>query len=540
MNNFGYLVQSAIRLCCRFPADKRLKRLHYLLSYLRPKIKFDTSEHIVVQCAQDPFYLTLFAHIANALRERASVNIELFVPQSINATVGFSLLKSMRRAFPLNRLQVNQWVRLWDIVSSKIAYRSTSLRYPLADIRDAWSSWRIWRKLDSVSDLEAISICGVPCGDLVVDSYLRFRPSPRVVVGDLFLLQVLWQTHRDLRRAQRYFRSKKPLLYITTYTTYIEHGIAARVALQEGVHLISFGNFQEFGKFHSRDDFFHTRNALNYLHDFHLLRDSRSLMENARRQLEARLAGGIDIATSYMASPAYLKTTNEVPDAKDAVIIFLHDFYDSPHIYADLVFPDFWEWICFTLVTLRSEGIRCLVKPHPNQIALSDKVIYELRKRFPDIEFIPPEVTNRQLVEAGMACAVTVYGTVAHEMAYMGVPTIACARHPHIAFDFCRTAKNRTHYAELLSNALVPTISLELLREQALQFFVMHNLNYPTDQIQLRDALINAWKEFNDPQFDPANLTDFFDKIVKLPYFSTLIDQMIDRISSTKQVEFKL
>jgi hypothetical protein len=80
----------------------------------------------------------------------------------------------------------------------------------------------------------------------------------------------------------------------------------------------------------------------------------------------------------------------------------------------------------------------------------------------------------------------------------------------------------------------VPTISLELLREQALQFFVMHNLNYPTDQIQLRDALINAWKAFNDPLFDPANLTNFFEEIVKLPYFSTLIDRMIDGISSTK------
>jgi len=533
-------ITNLLRLFYRFPAGERHKFLHNLLVHLQPKIKLDTSAHIVVQCVQDPFYLTLFAYITHALRQRASVNVGLFVPQSINAAIGFNLRSIMLRSFPLNRLQINKWVRLWDVVSTKIAYRSISLRYPLADIIDAWRSYCSWRKLVSPGDLEAISIDDVPCGDLVIDSYLRFRPSPRVVVGDLFMLYVLWQAHRDVRRAQRYFRSKKPLLYITTYTTYVEHGIAARVALQEGVRLVSFGNLQEFGKFHSRDDFFHTSNASSYLHNFNLLPDPSPLIEMARRQLEARLAGGIDIATSYMATPAYLKTTNEVPNVQDAVIVFLHDFYDSPHVYADLVFPDFWEWICFTLDTLRSAGIRCLFKPHPNQIALSDKVIDELRLRFPDMELIEPEVTNRQLVDAGMACAVTVYGTVAHEMAYMGVPTIACARHPHIAFDFCRTAKNRADYADLLRDALAPVISRELLRKQALQFFVMHNLNYPPEQIQLRDALIDAWKAFEDPLSDATKLVDHFENIVKLPYFSTLINNMIDDLVPTSLAEPEL
>jgi hypothetical protein len=535
LKKIAYIGKSLLTLTRRFPADQRLKLIHDLLAYMRPNEKLDVSEHLVVECVQDPFYLTLFTHITYTLRQRMPLNVELIVIQSINSAIGFGVLQSIRRSFPINRLQVNQWVRIWDVVATKIAYRSTSLCYPLGDIIDAWRSWRIWMKLNSAGDLEAISVGGVSCGDLVIDSYLRFRPSPRVVVGDLFMLHVLWQAHRDVRRAQRYFRSTKPLLYLVTYTTYVEHGIAARVALQEGVHLISFGNYQEFGKFHSADDFFHTRNALGYLHDFNLLPDPAPLLEMARRQLEARLAGGIDIATSYMATPAYLQTTNEVPNVQDAVIVFLHDFYDSPHVYADLVFPDFWEWICFTLDTLRSVGIRCLVKPHPNQISLSDLVINELLERFPDMELIASEVTNRQLVDAGMACAVTVYGTVAHEMAYMGVPTISCARHPHIAFDFCRTAKNRADYADLLCNALTPAINRALMREQALQFFVMHNLNYSVEQIQLRDALINARKAFDNPLINATELVDHFDKLVKLPHFSNFIDRIHDELVSTKK-----
>src|SRR6185503_5145771 len=206
-------------------------------------------------------------------------------------------------------------------------------------------------------------------------------------------------------------------------------------------------------------------------------------------------------------------------DVRGAVVVFLHDFYDSPHIYADLVFPDFWEWICFTIETLRAAGIRFLLKPHPNQISLSNTVIGELRQEYPELELIAPGVTNRQLVDAGMACAVTVYGTVAHEMAYLGVPSIACARHPHVAFDFCRTARDRAGYVELLRGSLQPPKDVETLRRQALQFYVMHNLALPREQIGLRDATVAGWRLCHDETASGDDIADAFAALAALPGF---------------------
>jgi hypothetical protein len=525
--SIGYFLGLTWDASQRFPNDKRIKRLRQLLAYLRADKKINGSRIVLVECVQDPFYLCLFAHLTYALRKRASIKIELFVPQSIDAAVGFSFFPFIKRTFPLGRLKANQWIRLWDVVSNKIAYRSTSLRYPIGDIVDGLRSLMLWRQFNSPEQIKVLSISGVLCGDLIIDSYLRFRPSPRILVKDIFMLQILWQAHRDVRRAKNYFHKYKPSLYITTYTGYIEHGIAARVALQEGVALVSFGNFQEFGKFHATDDFYHTRNCLNYRHDFNLIPSPAPLLSMASKVLDFRLAGGIDIATSYMVNSAYKITTYSVPNVQGAVIVFLHDFYDSPHIYDDLVFPDFWEWICFTCEILKSAGIRFLIKPHPNQISLSKNVIDQLVIRFPDIELIAQGITNRQLVDSGMVCAVTVYGTVALEMAYMGIPTIACARHPHIAFDFCRTAKNRAMYAEMLCDSLSPAMNPKFLREQALQFFVMDYINYPVEQIQLRDALIKAWNEFDSPLNSAAELASYFEKIVELPYFTILIDRML-------------
>ena len=75
----------------------------------------------------------------------------------------------------------------------------------------------------------------------------------------------------------------------------------------------------------------------------------------------------------------------------------------------------------------------------------------------------------------------------------------------------------------MLRDALAPVFNRELLRKQALQFFVMHNLNYPPEQIQLRDALINALKAFEDPLSDATKLADVY-------YFNKLaIDSSLTR-----------
>ncbi|WP_280154587.1 hypothetical protein [Piscinibacter sp. XHJ-5] len=521
------LAASVRALFHRLPDDPRARGLHARLLPLRPTRPARGDAGIVVQCVEDPFYLGLFTRLCHALRARAEPAIDLYVPRSVNARVGAGWKTMLMRSFPLGRLVANQWVRLYDVVTDRVGYRSTSLRHPLGDAIDAWRSWRIWKAARSVAQLEALQVDGVTCGDLVLDTYLRFRPSPRIRLDDPFLFYLLWQAHRDVRRARRYFGSVRPRLYLASYTTYVQHGIAARVALQEGTRVVCFGNFQQFGKELSLDDTFHTRDAVRYRRDFDAVPNRDALMEEARRQLELRLSGGIDSATFYMASSAYRTTTAEVPDASGAVVVFLHDFYDSPHIYADLVFPDFWEWTCCTIETLRAASIKFLVKPHPNQIALSDSVIGELKQRFPDMQLIPSGVTNRQLVDAGMACAVTVYGTIAHEMAYLGVPSIACARHPHVAFDFCRTATDRDGYVKLLRQALQLSGDPKVLREQALQFYVMHNLNLPREQIALRDAMLAAWRESHDTEASADAIAQAFERLAALPGFDSFVQGLL-------------
>jgi hypothetical protein len=483
---------------------------------------------VLTQCLEDPFYLGLFGHICCALRRRAGAAIALYVNNSVNAAIGNDWRSALVRSFPLHRVATDQWIRLYRGLADEVGFRSASLAHPASDFIDLRRSHATWRALEDASALERLHIDGMHVGDLVIDTYLRFRPSPRIDIADRFLWSLLWQAHREVRLARGYLKAHRPRLYLTAYSTYLQHGITVRAALEADVGVLAFGNLQQFAKRLTAEDSFHTRDPRGDKERFAALADQSERVAEAEQGLELRLGGGIDPATAYMSSSAYAGGAAEVPEVRGAVVVFLHDFYDSPHVYADIFFPEFWSWATFTIETLREAGLPFWVKAHPNQIAASGEVLTALRARYPEVRLLPPGVTNRQLVDGGIACAVTMYGTVAHEMAYLGVPSIACARHPHVSFDFCRTARTREEYAALLRTA--PSLSFDraAARVEALQFYVMHNLALSDDERALRDAKVAAWQACHRPERTAAQIITRFDALVRLPAFARWIDGLVD------------
>lgn len=490
-----------------------------------------TSHQVLVQCVGDPYFLGLFASCVAELSRRHPISTELFVLRSIDAATGVEPKSWLRRSFPYSGWFARQWIGTYRyLMGARVGYRSVSWSDPWGDLCALAQAWSVWRARPDASTLEALQAHGVQIGDLVIDTYLRFRPAPTLKSNDHFLLYVLWQAFRDASRASRYFQRRRPALYLTSFGTYVQHGIAARTALLHGTPVICFGNLQQLGKQLLPDDPFQTKNPLHYREHFLQRPDRDTVIEKARQQLETRLGGGIDAATAYMAKSAYVDDGSDpVPDVAGAVVVFLHDFFDSPHVYADLVFPDFWTWACCTIDTLLLCGRPFVVKPHPNQVAESVSVIERLQARYPTVRFIAPSIPNTRLVISGMKAAVTVYGTVVHELAYLGVPSIACARHPHVAFDFCATADSRLQYVELLGRAHDMSFAdPEAMRQQVLEFYAMHNLEGDHDEWAARAALTGYWRSC----LDPLSGVDGMESSLHTLTASTGFGRLVDRLES--------
>jgi hypothetical protein len=513
----------------RYPTSNRARIIHSEdICRLPPHITEKNKIHIAVQCVQDPFYYALFSGLCSELRKKILVKVDLVVPQSVDRATGLSLRALLLRLPPLNILQISQWVRLWSSVTPSIAYRSVTAGISVADLVDLWRSWRIWQKIHSAEELINLSINGVFCGDLIGDTYLRFRLSAKLQIDDIFILHIIWQAHRDIRKATLYFRKNKPNLYISSYTTYIQHGIPVRVALREGIKVLSFGNAQELGMFHRMNHVFQTRYSLLYKKDFSLIVSKDSVMALAKAEMESRMSGGIDNTTSSMKMPAYGSFVTDLPNLHNSVVIFMHDFYDSPHVYANFIFADFWDWITFTIKVLNRAGITFYLKPHPNQVESSKNVLDDLKNEFSDLNFLPIEADAMQLASVGIVCGITAYGTISSELAYLGIPSIACAEHPHIAFDFCKTAKTKLEYEKLLDRALQIQVNHSEFREQSLQFYAMHNLIFPEEHIQFRNEALKIIRNFNANDILDEDLISEFVKFKAMPCFGWMVDNIVN------------
>ncbi len=485
---------------------------------------------LAFQSVPDKFYFLLFGAIRAKLAKHFRGSTELVVVRAVSGSMGAGWLAELKRSALLAWLIGRQWERAYGTLVDSIAYRSATWRHPFADSADWRKSKALWLVMQKQGGQYSLQIDGIEVADLLVDSYLRFKPSPEFDAHDPFVRRLIWQALRDVRQANAYFSQVRPRWYLTSYSTYLEHGIPVRAALRHGVAVWSFGSLSHFTKKLSEADVFHTPDYSRYRRNFEALDGQPQRLEAAREQLEHRLSGGIDAATSYMRQSAYAQSDVALPDGLyGAVVIFLHDFYDSPHVYPDLVFDDFWRWICFTIEVLQSSGTRFFLKPHPNQIALSDEALGLLRQKYPGLQWLPAGVSNVQLVRAGMACGVTVYGTVAHELAYLGVPSIGCALHPHHSFDFCRTAKTRDEYEGLLKTYAVSPLPQEEMQRQALAFYYMHNLFGALEQQELRQAFLSLWKACHQEGVAEAQIMNQFQALIMLPAFDAVVAMLAER-----------
>ena len=408
---------------------------------------------VTIGAPPDAAYYAILGEIVSALRARRALRVEQIYTQALRPGASQSLRHFLRARLDYNFLSERKWEVLYNLFCDRLGYRTTAWANPLRALRQWHIAWRRWRGPRDIEQLAALSLEGIVVGDLVIDTYLRLRPTASVVLQDRYLLAVIRQAVKDVDLAFRYFRRSRPSLYLSIYTTYLSHGVPVRVALACGVRVFSFGNLQEFGTEISTARPQHTKDSSRYSTNFAALPDRAAKSARAAQAMESRLSGRIDAATVYMKKSAYAVTNSDVPNVRGATIVFLHDFYDSVHVYPWLLFHDFWEWTCFTIETLQAAGRPFWIKPHPNQRAESGGVVARLKSRYPGVKFLSPDITNRQLVDAGMACAVTVYGSVAPEVAFLGVPSISTGDSPHASFDAFHLARTRDAYAALLSEA---------------------------------------------------------------------------------------
>ena len=435
-----------------------------------------------------------------------------------------------------NRWFERKWTKLYLSHGGKVVFSHLFYRNRLVPVRVNQAT-AIFESLKSKEALVDLEMDGLRVGDLIYDTYLRYKPAATVDLRDPFLKEILIAALHIVHETRECLDQNKPDLLISSYASYIHHGIMVRAALEKKaekkIKIISFGSYDQIAKEIRPEYPSHVKNYFHYPELFQALSpdEQKQAKEKALGYLEKRFGGKKDLAMYYMASSAFTResseqTTGEMifkPTGRKRIVIFLHCFFDSPHGYRRMLYPDFYEWLSQTLQLLENSESDVYVKAHPNGVPGNEEIIERIAKKFPQVTFIHKRTNNTKMIQEGFDLGVTVHGTLAHEYPYFGIPVLNAGDNPHIDYDFCTHAKTREEYERYLRNIELVRKPTEQDREKILEFYYMHNIHpFPGRRTIEEMAFVNLntreviWEEDFKSHIEKCKDPKFIQKLEQL------------------------
>ena len=324
----------------------------------------------------------------------------------------------------------------------------------------------------------------IDCGDLIYDTYLRFFSSATINI-DSKLYSLVDYSNKLIKYWDNVFCEKSFDLLLLPYGSYLQWGIPSRVAIKNNINVYYFGNSNYLIQRASYNYPFHSKNYKVYRENWDLLNSKKIKLKQAKSRFENRFKGEIsDI--SYMKKSSYsngLKFDRCGSNNKFAVI-FLHCFFDSPHIYGSGLFPDFYEWLDFLLEKAScNKNVDFYVKPHPNGLPGNDSIVQEFikkYKRFSNLIFIDKNIDNYSIIVQNPSAIFSFYGTIAAEFAYFGIPVILSGDSPFSNYKFVIKPNSQEKLIEYIQNIgkLDLPVDFEFNKDEILQFYFMNYMYY--------------------------------------------------------------
>lgn len=429
---------------------------------------------ILVQCPTSILYLESIIKTLNNSNESYRVN-------GVFPNFSHYNLRTIVFVLPYFLYELHRYLirRKWKLIYRKNQFQK--FYYPKTTniflrIKFFIRSITIYRKINSKHDLLQLEFDGIKFGDLIYDSYLRFNEKPTLNINDLSLLFYIYDCVSQINFYNNLCLKLAPKLYISTYSTYIAHGVAVRVLLNKGVKVFTVGFEHEIQyKFPLKElsisDFTQGKPHWDYSQIFKGLKDP-SLVNLGLKEFSNRFKGVKDL--DYMKVSPYKKNNIKFNEKLDGVV-FLGDFFDSQHIYRSFIFNDLYEWLLFTIELCIEHKLNIGFKPHPNQLSESRDLISQVRNKYPSLIWIDENTNNLEIFK-GIKFGVSVWGTVLPELAYHNIIPISCGDNPSSDYAIAFQAKNKLQYQEFLLNAKklkLPTNIKNIIGE----YYYMNNIH---------------------------------------------------------------
>lgn len=396
------------------------------------------------------FHAWSFAHICygyllSALKKK--------YPGKIYAYEGYRLIS--------NNLDLSLLEKIKWLIGQKLniknfgVYKSIGINKFISPEIDQYILFKVEKfkkKLEFKTKNEAINfkINNVKIGDQIYDTYLKRKRIPTIDIKDKEFISYFIDCLKIYFYWENFFKSNNVKAIIVSHSVYL-YGMIMRIALRYNVKVFK-PNFHTIYQIKEKNysigkEFFEFKKIYKNLNT----NDKKAALKKSKNQLKLMFSGKKNYGLGYNYKNNKIKKKNNKNKIK--VLIALHNFYDSPHVFGNMLFADFYEWLRHIVKLSKYTNYEWLIKPHPEN---TNKDIQYVRDIFKDnlrIKIISNKTNQNEIIKYGINFVLTCFGSIGYEYAYRNVTVInACKKNPHADYNFTLNPKSIKEFDKIILN----------------------------------------------------------------------------------------
>lgn len=354
---------------------------------------------------------------------------------------------------------------------------------------------RIYKQIcDNVKckkDILKINIKGYAMGSEIYSTFLRYVfPVFDISKHKKDLLKIILSCIKNIIYWDDYFKSHTVKTIILEDAIY-DQGYIREVAVLNNIPVYSVRISQCMRCYSGY--FAATRYGINYKVEFSKLSQEEKEygLSWAENQLKKRVQGDIS-EIPYMRNMGTYKNKKSknllLQSDRIKVVICPHCFTDDPLPYGKFLFDDQYEWLEYLGQLSQKTDYDWYFKIHPASEDLSRGIYEQFLRKYPNIRVLPLEANAVQMRDEGMDFALTLWGTIGHEYAYLGINVINGGYGPHSDFSFNYNPQSIDEYEYLILH--LSFLNRNINKEEIYQFYYMHYC-YMRPLYMSREDIIN-------------------------------------------------
>lgn len=423
---------------------------YYLIKFIKfiTKIKFKKNKNqtniILVEFFQYYPSIISLSYFCRALSEK--FNAEIYA-------IKFN--KSwLDKCLPSLSIFLNPFFYLYKAIGiKKIIFTRTVDQKKSSEIYKA-----VYKNINSKEDIMNIKINNLRIGEFIYDQYLRQFDKITIDYKSKEFRLALAESINKFLFWDDCFSNHDIKSLVVTHTTYLT-GMIVQIAIDKKIPVYCVGNNVSVylnKKFNRKYTGYNS--YINVFNGFPKKNQKKYILI-AKKKLLERFQGKKDIRLlqNTHSDVAFGKSQNKIhdlnKDSKVKILVAAHCFTDSPHVFGDNLFVDFYEWVDYLGRVSEKTNYSWYIKLHPSHYDGNLKHFNKFKKKYKRLNILPKNINHNDLIAHGIDCVLTVFGTIGHEYPLFGIPVVnASVNNPHNKYDFNHTPNNLKEYNNILLN----------------------------------------------------------------------------------------